>query len=142
MQSVATWLVARPHNAVLALAGTLLLPVLHLLSGAIIVLLVLQRGPQLAAVVAAIAGLLLTAVAYVVGAPAGQVAFSIALTLVPSIMFGALLAASRSLTLTLQVSAILAAVAMLVFHLAADYLAAFWQLVLGPWSNLAVALGL
>ena len=142
MQSVATWLVARPHNAVLALAGTLLLPVLHLLSGAIIVLLVLQRGPQVAAGVAAIAGLLLTAVAYVVGAPVEQVAFSIALTLVPSIMFGALLLASRSLTLTLQVSAILAAVAMLVFQLAVDDLVAFWQPVMVEWQQLARDLGL
>ena len=142
MQSVATWLVARPHNAVLALAGTLLLPVLHLFAGAIIVLLVLQRGPQLAAVVAAVAGLLLTAVAFAVGAPAGQVAFSIALTLVPSILFGLLLQASRSLTLTLQVSAILAAVAMLVFQLAVDDIVAFWHPVMVEWQQLARELGL
>ena len=67
MQSVATWLVARPHNAVLALAGTLLLPVLHILSGAIIVLIVLQRGVRLAVIEGAIAGLLLAGVAFFVG---------------------------------------------------------------------------
>ena len=142
MQSVATWLVARPHNAVLALAGTLLLPVLHLLSGAIIVLLVLQRGVQLAAVVGGIAGLLLTTVAIVVGAPAAQVAFSIALTLVPSIMFGVLLQRSRSLTLTLQVSAILAAAAMLVFGIVVSDPVAFWQPVMVEWQKLARDIGL
>ena len=142
MQSVATWLVARPHNAVLALAGTLLLPVLHLLSGAIIVLLILQRGVQVAGVVAGIAGVLLTAVAFVVGAPVAQVAISIALTLVPSILFGALLQGTRSLTLTLQVSAILAAVAMLVFQLVVDDLVGFWQPVLVEWQQLAREIGL
>ena len=142
MQSVATWLVARPHNAVLALAGTLLLPVLHLLSGAIIVLLVLQRGAQLALVLGAIAGVLLTAVAFLVGAPAGQVVFSIGLTLVPSVLLGVLLQATRSLTLTLQVAAILAAVAMLVFQLAVDDMVAFWQPVMVEWQQLAREIGL
>ena len=142
MQSVATWLVARPHNAVLALAGTLLLPVLHLISGAIIVLLVLQRGAQLAAVVAGIAGVLLTTVAFVVGAPVAQVAFSIALTLVPSILLGALLQGTRSLALTMQVSAILAAAAMLIFQLAVDDLVAFWQPVMIEWQALAREIGL
>ena len=142
MQSVATWLVARPHNAVLALAGTLLLPVLHLLSGAIIVLLVLQRGVQLAGIVAGIAGVLLTVVAAVVGAPVGQVAFSIALTLVPSIMFGVLLQRTRSLTLTMQVSAILAAVAMLAFGITVSDPVAFWQPVMEEWQKLARDYGL
>jgi len=116
VQSVATWLVARPHNAVLALAGTLLLPVLHILSGAIIVLIVLQRGVRLAVIEGAIAGLLLAAVAFFVGAPVTQVVASIAATLVPSILLAAMLQATRSLALTLQVSAILAAAAMLVFQ--------------------------
>jgi len=57
-------------------------------------------------------------------------------------MLGALLLASRSLTLTLQVSAILAAVAMLVFQLAVDDLAAFWQPVMVEWQQLARELGL
>ncbi len=49
MQSVATWLVARPQNAVLALAATLLLPILQFASGALMVMLVLRQGARLAA---------------------------------------------------------------------------------------------
>ena len=142
MQAVATWLVARPHNAVLALAGTLLLPVLHLLSGAIIVLVVLQRGVRAAVLQGAIAGVLLTGVAFVLGAPADQVAFSITVTLVPSILFAVLLARTRSLTLTLQVSAILAAVAMLMFQIAVDDLVAYWQPAMAAFENMAREIGL
>lgn len=131
MQSVATWLVGRPHNAVLALAATLLLPVLHIFSGAIIVLVVLQRGPRLALLEGTIAGLLLVAVAFFVQAPVAQVAISITATLLPSILLAWLLLRSRSLTLTLQVTAILAGLAMLVFHLAVDDLVAYWQPVIG-----------
>jgi len=130
VQSVATWLVARPHNAVLALAATLLLPVLHILSGAIIVLVVLHRGVRLAVVEGAIAGLLLVAVALVVAAPMAQVVFSIMATLLPAVLLALLLQATRSLTLTLQVSAILAAAAMLVFQLAVNDPVAYWQPVM------------
>ncbi|MDH3533395.1 MAG: hypothetical protein OEO82_10730, partial [Gammaproteobacteria bacterium] len=130
MQSVATWLVARPHNAVLALAATLLLPVLHIFSGAIIVLIVLQRGLRPAVLQGAIAGLLLVAVAFMVQAPAAQVAISITATLVPSVLLAWLLLRSRSLTLTLQVTAIVAGLAMLVFQLAVDDLVAYWQPVI------------
>ena len=128
MQSVATWLVARPHNAVLALAATLLLPVLHIFSGAIIVLIVLQRGLRPAVLQGAIAGLLLVAVAFMVQAPAAQVAISITATLVPSVLLAWLLLRSRSLTL--QVTAIVAGLAMLVFQLAVDDLVAYWQPVI------------
>lgn len=127
MQSVATWLVARPHNAVLALAATLLLPVLHIFSGAIIVLIMLQRGLRQAVLLGGIAGLLLVAVAFFVQAPVGQVAFSIVATLLPSVLLAALLFRTRSLALTLQVSAIIAGIAILVFELSVADPVAYWQ---------------
>jgi len=43
VQALAKWLLARPHNAVLALALTLILPAPQLTSGAVMVLLVLAQ---------------------------------------------------------------------------------------------------
>ena len=62
MQSVAAWLVARPQNAILALASTLLLPLLQIFGGAIMVLLVLRQGVRLAVIEGAIAGVFLVLV--------------------------------------------------------------------------------
>ena len=56
MQPLAAWLVARPQNAVIALAVTLALPFLHLFSGIFMVLLVLRQGWRPAVVEGAIAG--------------------------------------------------------------------------------------
>ena len=53
MQALATWLVARPQNAVLGLAATLLLPAPQLTSGVILVLLLLAQGTRLALIEAA-----------------------------------------------------------------------------------------
>jgi len=59
VQPLAAWLVARPQNAVLALAVTLSLPVLHVFSGIFMVLLVIRQGPKLAVVEGVFAGGLL-----------------------------------------------------------------------------------
>ena len=130
MQSVATWLVARPQNAILALAATLLLPLLQIVSGAIMVLLVLRHGVRLAVFEGAIAGLFLVAVSIVVGAPVMQIAVSIVAILLPALLLAVLLHATRSLALTMQVSAILAALAMLGFGLVVDDVVAFWEPVM------------
>ena len=50
MQAIAAWLVARPLNAVLALAATISLAYLSFLSGVVLVLLVLHKGTKRALV--------------------------------------------------------------------------------------------
>lgn len=138
MKSVAAWLVARPQNAVFALAATLLLPLLQVLSGAIMVLLVLQQGVRLAVIEGLLAGGLLAMVALFAGASAVDVVFTVALTLLPAVLLGLLLQASRSLVLTMQVGAILAALAMLGFQLVVSDPVAFWQpmlSVLTEWAR-------
>ena len=65
MPAIAAWLVARPQNAVIALAATLLLPAPQLTSGVIMVLLVLAHGTRqavLEALIAAAAILLTSAI--------------------------------------------------------------------------------
>jgi hypothetical protein len=130
VQPLAAWLVARPQNAVLALAATLLLPVLQIFSGIIMVLLVLKQGVRLAIIEAVIAGALLAAVALVAGVPAIQVAIEALSTWLPAIALAAVLGATRSLALTMQVSALIAAMAIVGFHVFVDDMTAFWEPVM------------
>ena len=130
MQALAAWLVARPQNAILALAATLLLPVLQVLSGIFMVLLVLRQGVRLAIVEGAIAVVLLGLIALLAGAPVMQVAVGALTTWLPAILLAVTLRVTRSLALTLQVSALVAAAAVLGFHLVIDDMMAFWQPVM------------
>jgi hypothetical protein len=68
VQALAAWLVARPQNAVLGLAVTLLLPAPQLTSGVIMVLLVLAQGTRLAVIEASVAAAALLAVSLILGA--------------------------------------------------------------------------
>ena len=130
MQPLAAWLVARPQNAVLALAATLLLPVLQIFSGIFMVLLVLKQGVRLALVEAAIAGVLLALVSLLAGAPVMQVLIGALTTWLPAVLLAVTLQASRSVTLTMQVSVLVAAVAVLGFYVVVDDVLMFWQPVM------------
>jgi hypothetical protein len=130
VQPLAAWLVARPQNAVLALTATLLLPILQIFSGIFMVLLVLKQGVRLAVVEAAIAGVLLAVVSLLAGAPVVQVLVSVLTVWVPAVVLAVILQATRSVALTLQVSALVAAAVVLGFHVVIDDMTAFWQPVI------------
>ena len=130
MQALAAWLVARPQNAVIALAATLLLPLLQMVSGVIMVLLVLKQGARTAVLEAAVAGVILALVALVTGSPLMQILVAALSTWVPAIMLGLVLQATRSLTLTLQVSVLVAALAVVGFYIVIDDLVAYWDPVM------------
>ena len=138
MQPVAAWLVARPQYAVIGLAATLLLPLLQIVSGVIMVLLVLRQGVRLAVVEAAIAAALLTTVALVIGAETSQIIGAVIGIWVPAVLAALVLQATRSLTLTLQVSALLVTVATAMYFVVVDDLVAHWQPMLDAlleWSR-------
>ena len=130
MQPLAAWLVARPQNAVLGLAATLLLPVLQIFSGIFMVLLVLKHGARLAVIEGGVAGAVLIAVALVAGVPAMQVATTMLSIWLPAVLIGITLHVTRSVTLTLQVSVLVAAMATLAFYGLVGDLVAYWQPVL------------
>lgn len=130
MQALAAWLVARPQNAVIALAATLLLPLLQMVSGVIMVLLVLKQGVRLAVIEAAAAGAILASVALVTGSPLIQILVATLSTWVPAIMLGLVLQRTRSLALTLQVSVLVAALAVLGFYVVIDDMVAYWDPVM------------
>ncbi len=127
MHAIAAWLVARPQNAVLGLAVTLLLPAPQLTSGVIMVLLVLAQGARLAVLEALMAAAVLLTVSLIFGVQVGQVVALMAGTWVPVLLLAVLLLGSRSLTLTLQVTVIVAALGMLVFYVVVADPVAFWQ---------------
>ncbi len=139
MRAVANWLVARPLNGILVLAATSS-PYLGFLSAALIVLLVLHDGTRVATLKAGAAGLLLAVIGIVVGTPPSVVIAVAVVYWLPAMLMATLLAVTRSLTLTLQVSVIVAVLGMLVFFGIVGDPVAFWEAELGSaaeiWRNL------
>jgi len=139
MRTVASWLVARPLNAILVLAATSS-PYLGFLSSALIVLLVLRQGVRVAALEAVAAGVLLAAFGAVMGTPASIVAAVAVVFWLPAMLLATLLTVTRSLTLTLQVSVLIAVLATVAFFAAVGDPVAFWENELDAaaeiWRNL------
>ncbi len=138
MQAVAAWLVAKPRNAVLGLAVTLLLPAPQLTSGVIMVLLVLAQGARLAVIEAVTAASSLLIVSLIFGVSIASMATLMAGTWLPVLAMALLLVGTRSLTLTMQVSVIVAVVAMTMFYLVVADPVAFWQPYLDTMAEIAL----
>ena len=130
MQPIASWLVARPQNGVLGLAGTLLLPLSPIVSGLVMVLLVLQHGLRFAGLQVVVATTVLAVIALLVSASLEQILLNAAGTWLPALILGALVRYWRSLMLTLQVSAILAMVATLAFFVVLGDPTDYWNAVI------------
>ena len=108
MQALASWLVARPQNAVLGLAVTLLLPAPQLTSGVILALLVVAQGPRMAVIEGAAAAALMIVLSLVFGVPVEWIVVLTAVAWAPVMLLAVLLVSTRSLALMMQVSVILA----------------------------------
>lgn len=108
MQSVAVWLVARPQNAVIALALTIWLQYLSFTSAIVLVVLVLQKGLQRALLDVAIAAAIVVLVGAIARIPLAAVMAGALAIWLPAALFSALLVRTRSLTLVLQLSVLLA----------------------------------
>ena len=144
MQAIAAWLLAKPQNAVLGLAVTLLIPWLppQLTSGVILALLAVAQGPRLAVIQGLAAAGLMVAITLIFGLPVASVVALMAVAWVPVLMLAVLLVATRSLALTVQVSVLLAVAGLLGFHLVVADPVAFWEPVLAAMSELARQSGL
>ncbi|MEX0976297.1 MAG: DUF2232 domain-containing protein [Woeseia sp.] len=130
MRSLAAWLVARPQNAVIGLAATLLLPFAQVISGTVMALLVLRHGAPQSALHGVIAVALLLVISLLLSAPVSQVLANAAVIWVPIMLLAALLRSRRSLTLALQVAALIALLVTLAFYLLLGDPAAYWSDVL------------
>ena len=136
MQLIAAWLVAKPLNGVLGLAATLSLPYVSLLSGVVLILLVLGKGIRMATLELVLAGALIGLIAALTGAPLELTLSNAASIWVPAWLLAVLLQRTRSLTLTLQVSVLMAVLAMSLFYVAVDDAAEFWRRI---WTAIADA---
>jgi hypothetical protein len=130
MPAVAAWLLARPVNAGLAMAMTMLMPGLATISGAILVLLVVQQDLRKVLLTAALAGLVLLVVSLVSGASPVMALIGIATFWVPILVLARILRVTRSLTLTLQTSVIVALIGTCAFFALSSDPVAFWQEVI------------
>ena len=142
MQPVAAWLVARPQNAILGLAATLLLPLAQVISGSVIVLLTLQQGFRQAFLECIAALALLAVVSLIVGGSLDQLVVNATLTWLPVMLLAALMARSGSLTLALQTAALVALVVTLGFYVVLEDPTAFWLDALTRVAAVFAELGL
>jgi hypothetical protein len=126
-QPLARWLVAKPLHSVLGLALTLLLPFAQIFSGAAMTVLVLARGFSQALVFAAAAAALVAALSLATGANAITVLVNALMFWLPASLLATLLARTRSLTLSLQIAAVVALAGTAVAHLLLQDPAAFWK---------------
>jgi len=129
VQPIAAWLTSRPQNAVLGLAATyiLFLPLAGVFSGAVMVLLVLHHGVRRALTQALVAAAVLALMALLSGGAAAPMAFAALMSWMPAFVLAALLGNWRSLTLTLQVSVIVALAGLLGFYAVLGDPAVFWS---------------
>lgn len=127
MPSVAAWLLARPQNAVFALAFAMLMPGMAMLSGAILLLVVLQQDLRRAGLAAVLAGSVLLVVAVALGSSPLQALLQIASLWLPVMGLSAVMRKTRSLTLTLQVSVLFVLIGICSFFVFANDPAGFWS---------------
>lgn len=130
MPSVAAWLLARPYNAVFALAITMLMPGLPTLGGAILVLVVLQQDIRRAATIAAFAGSILLAVALLTGSSLLQVLAQLGSLWLPILGLAWVMRSTRSLTLAMQLSVIVVLIGSCLFFVITSDPVGFWQQVI------------
>jgi len=130
MQAVAAWLVARPLNSVLALAATISLAWFSFLSGVVLVLLVLHKDFRVVAIDVVGAAVLMVVVGVIAQVPLTTVIVGAFAIWIPAMFLASVLKVTRSLTLTLQISVLIAVVATLGFFLLAGEPSEFWRVVL------------
>jgi len=136
LRFVAAWLVARPFHGVLGLAFTLVMPLSTLLSGATAVHLLLANGIRVAALQIVAAAVLTALLALILSASVPQLLASATIIWLPAFILAGLMLRFRSLTLALQVSAIVAMLAVVIFFVTVADPLAYWNDVLANSARL------
>ncbi len=131
MQQIAAWLVARPLNGGIGLAISLLLvpvmPLFLLVSGMVMVHIVLTSGMRLAIIEGFGATAALALIALVLGVPVSQVMANAVIAWAPVVLLAGIARGLRSLTLTFQVSVIMAVTAVVAFFVILGDPTLYWN---------------
>lgn len=142
MQRIAFWLVQRPHHGVLGLAGVFILLPMPIFSGGVLTLLILQHGLQVALAQAGAAGAVLVLLQLVFGGPVAMTAAQVVINWLPVVATTWLLATTRSLTLVLQVSVVIAMLVTLGFFVVLGDPTEYWNEWLAAAAEMFRAAGL
>ncbi len=142
MQAIAAWLVARRMHAVLALTITFILPFAPLFSGAVMVMLVLFGGAHIAALQGLAAMAVLALFTVLSGNALSDMLVAGISIWLPVFLLAWLLRRSRSLTLTMQVSVIVAMLLTLGFYAVVSDPIAYWTEVLTYFASVLSQAGL
>jgi hypothetical protein len=100
---------------------------LSFLSGAVLILLLLYQGVRATVLYAGMAAAVVVGVGLAFGVPVATVAQQLLAIWIPALLLGTILLATRSLTLTLQLSYIIALAGMLVFFVVVGDVVEFWR---------------
>ena len=136
MQSVAAWLVSRPQNGSLGLFVTLLLPFSQIFSGAVLVLLLLHNSIATCffQVLLAIVGYFFLGI--ITDVTITEIFLNIIVSWVPISLYAIVLNHTQSLALTLQISVIIAVLAILGFFIVLGDPIPYWNEVIRNVSNI------
>lgn len=138
---MAVWLVARPLNAALALGATVTAGIFVPLSGIILVLLVLRKGPRAALIDVALSLPFVIGIGLIYGMPVAASVSWAAMFWLPAGILATLLRFTGSLTLTLQLSVVLAVAALIGFHVVVGNPIDFWGPIYADAIRLARGAG-
>lgn len=127
MQAVAAWIVGRTLNSILALAATISLAWFSFLSGVVVVLLVLKRGLQQTAISITGAAVLMVVVGVISQVPLVTILVGAFAIWIPALLLGTVLMRTQSLTLTLQISVLIAVLATLLIFLVTGDPSEIWR---------------
>ncbi len=131
MQPLAAWLVARPLNGGIGLAISLLLvpflPFFLLISGMVMAHIVLTSGVRLAVIEGFGAAAAVALIAMLLGISASQVMANTFIAWVPVVILAGTARGLRSLTLTFQVSVIVAVATVVAFFVALGDPTQYWN---------------
>lgn len=145
MQRIAAWLVARPLNGGIGLAVSLLLvpvmPLFLLISGVVMAHIVLASGMRLAVIEGFAAAAALVLIALVLGVSVSQVMANAIIGWAPVVVLAGIARGLRSLTLTFQVSVIVAMVAVMAFFVFLGDPTQYWNEVISESIALFTAAG-
>ncbi len=136
MQAFSKWLLARPHNAVLALTVTLLLPIPQLTGGTIVVFLALAQGYRKIMNIVFFTALITAVTLLILGGSLSSILTLIFVAWLPALLAVVVLVKTQSLTLSLQMLMIVSFAFLLVISLFIPDLAVFWQPYLDVMAQL------
>jgi len=141
VQQIAAWLAARPLNGLLVLSVASALPGTGMIASIVLVMLVLANGMPMALLQVAGASLVVVLASAIGGSSIDVVLAVLVANWMPTLLLAAILLATRSLTLMVQLSVIIVAAGTAVFVLVTGDPVLFWEETLARVADMLEEMG-